>query len=441
MLFTFGHMPGIFNFHARADRLRGLFRASLWALAILVSAAHIAAAEDIPLTLHAAEDIALDREPGQAAMLARAEAFDEESVAAGQLPDPVMRMGLANYPLESGGFTTEGMTQLQLGIRQAFPRGETRQASTRRFESLAREMRSGADSRSRDVLVAVRQAWLDAYYWERARSIVSESRPLFEELVAVTRSLYSVGRRDQQDLLRAELELSRIDDRLIDIDQRHAEASAALSQWIGEQARRPTAEKLPEWSLLPALDELRASLAGHPAVVAADARIGASDAKVDYADSRLKPGWALDLGYGHRNGYLPSGEPRSDFISLMVTLDLPFFSENRQDRLVAAALRERRAAQESREELLRRLDSRLRREHARWQDLSRRLALYDERILSQSRAHAQAALVAYQSDATDFADVARGYINDLETQVEYIRLRAERAKSYAVLADLGGLPR
>ena len=77
MLFTFGHMPGIFNFHARADRLRGLFRASLWALAILVSAAHIAAAQDIPLTLHAAEDIALDREPGQAAMLARAEAFDE----------------------------------------------------------------------------------------------------------------------------------------------------------------------------------------------------------------------------------------------------------------------------------------------------------------------------------------------------------------------------
>ena len=49
--------------------------------------------------------------------------------------------------------------------------------------------------------------------------------------------------------------------------------------------------------------------------------------------------------------------------------------------------------------------------------------------------------MAYQSDATDFADVMRGYINDLNTRVDYVRLRTDRAKSYAVLSNLGGIPR
>lgn len=441
MLYAGGLKPCCLPCRARRAALHEVPRRALVFLICLSPAMPAAAQQAIPLTLYAAEDIALDQEPGQAAMLARAEAFDEESVAAGQLPDPVMRIGVANYPIESGGFTTEGMTQAQLGVRQAFPRSETRQASRRRFDSLAMEMRASADGRSRDVLTAVRQAWLDVYYWQQAHAIVTESRPFFNDLVAVTRSLYAVGRRDQQDLLRAELELSRIDDRLIEIERQQAEAAAMLSQWIGRDADRPAAGKLPDWSSVPPRETLRAALAEHPSVLAADARVDASQAKVDVADSQFKPGWALDLGYGHRNGYLPGGEPRSDFVSLSVSVDLPLFRKNRQDRRLGAALSERRAATESRRELLRRLGSRLDREYARWQDYSRRLALYRERILGLASDHAEAALVAYQSDATDFADVMRGYINDLNTRLDYIQLKTEQAKSYAVLANLGGIPR
>jgi hypothetical protein len=50
-------------------------------------------------------------------------------------------------------------------------------------------------------------------------------------------------------------------------------------------------------------------------------------------------------------------------------------------------------------------------------------------------------LLAYQSDAGDFADVMRGYIDDLDTRLELVRLQVERARAYAVLANLGGLPR
>jgi len=399
-----------------------------------------AAGQAIPLTLAEAERLALEFEPGQAAMLARADAFDAESHAAGQLPDPTMRIGLANFPLESGGFSTEGMTQAQLGFRQSFPPGKTRELSTLRFQSLAQELRESADGRGRDVLTAIRQAWLDTYYWQQAHAILDQSRPFFEDLVTVTRDMYAVGRKNQQDLLRSELELSRIDDRLIDINNNHARAIALMSEWIGSEANRPIATKLPAWRQAPALDSLRGALPEHPLIKAANARIEAGEVAVDLAEERFKPGWAMDLGYGHRDGFLPTGNPRSDFISLSVTMDMPFFRKNRQDRKLAAALSERRAESASKDELFRRLNSRLEAEYIQWTELSRRIDLYEDRILIKASQNAQASLIAYESDAAPFADVMRAYIDDINSRVEHTRLQVERAKSYARLANLGGIP-
>jgi outer membrane protein TolC len=400
---------------------RGRLPPIISATALLLSFA-VQAQHNIPLTLAEAEDLALRQEPGHAALLAHATALEERSVAAAQLPDPTLRVGLANYPISSGSFSTEGMTQAQLGFRQSFPSGRSRTFSEQRFRSLALEMTNSAAARSRNVIASVRNSWLEAYYWQHAREVVTESRPFFADLVTVTRSLYSVGSKTQHDVLRADLELSRLDDRLIEIHRSYVQAKAALSE-------------------LPAIEVLHENLLAHPVVLAADARVAARSAGVEVAQERKKPGWALDLGYGYREGYLPSGEPRSNFVNLSVTTDLPFFKKNRQDRLLTAALSERSAAQYEKNELLRRLMSQLDAEYTRWQDLTRRVALYESMILGLSESQAQAALLAYQSEAGDFADVMRGYIDDLNTRLDHVRLQIERAQSYAVLANLGGLPR
>ena len=399
------------------------------------------AQQRVPLTLAEAEDLAVADEPGSAAIRARADAYQEQAVAAGQLPDPVLRVGVANFPIESGGFSTEGMTQAQLGIRQAFPRGRSRALMTEQLRSMSSEQSEQAEARSRDVLMAARQSWLETYYWQSAEQIMSESRPFFADLVTITRSMYSVGRKTQHDLLRAELELSRLDDRLIVAQRRRAEGQAALSQWIGNAAYRPIAMKLPAWDELPSLQALRSRLDTHPLLAAADAGIEAKQSAVDLANEGYKPGWALDFGYGYREGSLASGEPRSDFVSLSVSVDLPFFGENRQDRELSAALHERRAARQGKAALLARLDSDLGSEYARWFELTQRLSLYEQQILEQSAGQVKAALLAYQSDAGDFSDVMRGYIDDLDTRLEHIRLKVERARSYAELANLGGITR
>lgn len=438
MLFHRGHWPDHNHVRLKMGRLNRVL-AALVACAFFAS--NTQAQSSIPLTLAEAEDLAVANEPGREALLARAAAFDEQAIAAGQLPDPTLRVGLANFPIDHGGFSTEGMTQAQLGVRQAFPRGRTRALSAVRLQSMATEFGRSAEARSREVVTATRDAWLETYYWQRAQTIVAESRPFFADLVNVTRSMYSVGRKTQHDVLRADLELSRLDDRLIEADRARSEAQAELSRWLGDDAYRPVAMKLPSWQQPPPLVVLRRELQEHPLLGAADAAVSAMQSGVDLAKENYKPAWVLDLGYGYRDGFLPDGEPRSDFVSLSVSIDLPFFGKNRQDQELASALSERRAAVAGKNEAEAQLRSQLDVQYARWNDLSRRLALYETQILGQSEAQAQAALMAYQSDAGDFSDVMRGYIDDLNTRLEYIRLQVERAQSYAVLANLGGIPR
>ena len=394
-----------------------------------------------PLTLAEAEDLALEQEPGYEALRHRAQALAEQAVAAGQLPDPELRIGMANFPIQSGGFSTEGMTQAQLGYRQSFPSGDSRDFRTLQFESLSLGMSEQAGARQRSVLAHVRSEWLDVYYWQHARAMVLEKRPLFADLVEITRSWYAVGRNTQQDVLRAELELNKIDDRLIEIDEFHRQAVAALAEWTGAAATRPIASKLPDREPLPTLEALQRSLLTHPVLLAARAKADAQDAAVGVAEENRKPGWAIDVGYGYREGELASGDPRSDFVSVAITTELPFFRKDRQDRALAAALRERSAAEYEVEQLRRRLSSELDAAYARWHDLDRRAALYESSILLLSADHAQASLLAYQSDTGDFADVMRGYIDELNIRLEHLRLQVERAQSYALLANLGGLSR
>ena len=130
MLIFSGRMPNPQN----AARCSASFPLRTFCLVAGLLFVNFAAADQVmPLTLQEAEALALDDEPGQNSLRLRAGALRDESVAGGQLPDPTMRIGIANFPIQSGGFTTEGMTQAQLGIRQVFPGGDTRELTTRKF--------------------------------------------------------------------------------------------------------------------------------------------------------------------------------------------------------------------------------------------------------------------------------------------------------------------
>ncbi len=382
--------------------------------------------------------LALADDPVIAARRARSQAFSDDAVADGQLPDPKLKTGLYNLPLDDFELDEEPTTQLRLGVVQSFPRGRTLHYRREQSEWLATSEAAGAESAGRLLVRDVRNRFLELYYQLEAQSIVTDARELFAQLVEITQSHYASGRVSQQDVLRSSLELSRLDDRTTQIRNEADRNRAALMKWIGDAAMLPVEREFPQLPPLPAKGELEAALMEHPVIRLETAKLEAENRAVQIAREQYKPGWSAGLEYRKRFGDDPDGSDRADMMAAMVSLDLPLFPKNRQDRRLSASLQQAEAIHLSREDRLRELRRMLESDYANWQRLGERVTLYESQLQQVAAANAQASLKAYQSGISEFTTLMRARITDLDVRLESLRIRVDRAKAQANLLYLAG---
>ena len=405
---------------------------------LLLVIALAAADSRADLDIDEAVRLALADDPLIAATQARAQAHSDNAVADGELPDPQLKTGLYNVPLDNFKLNDEPTTQLRLGIVQSFPRGRTLHYRREQTEWLATSEQAGAESARRQLVRDVRNSYLELYYQVLAESIVTDSRGLFAQLVDITRSHYASGRVSQQDVLRSSLELSRLDDRSTRIRNASDQSRAALMKWIGDAAMLPVSRAFPPLPPLPSKAELEAALRQHPAIRLETAKLEAENRKVKIAREQYKPGWSAGLEYRKRFGDDPDGSDRTDMMAAMVSLDLPLFPKNRQDRRLAASVQQAEAIHLSRVDRLRELQRMLETDYASWQRLGERVALYESQLQQEAAANARASLKAYQSGVTEFTSLMRARITDLDIRLEALRIRVDRARAHANLLYLAG---
>jgi len=372
----------------------------------------------------------------------RQESLLARSRAAAALPDPVLRLGAANLPTDSFAFNQEAMTQFQVGLSQAIPRGATRELERERLEALGEEQAERRDERRARVALTVTELWLDNTLASRTRALIERDRNLFEQLREVVASRYrlALGDARQQDLVRAELELTRLDDRLARLAEQESVARARLGEWLGPSASH-LATPLPDLSLLepglretqpPAPGRLALLLNRHPSVRSLQRRIDAGDTGIALAEARYKPGFTVNAGYGYREDAM-DGSARPDFFSLGLAVELPLFPGERQDQQVRSARAEAETLRTERALLLRDLRAGLEAARARLLRLDERRALYQGRLLAEMAAQAEAAQAAYGADNGDFAEAVRSRIDELDARIEALAIDVERQRAIARL--------
>lgn len=398
-----------------------------WVLLAVASGAHA------ELSLAEAERLALAADPEVAGAYARASALQQKAVADGQLPDPKLGIGVYNLPLDDFSVNREPSTQFRTRIQQAFPRGDTLRYQRQHTEWLGKAELARAELARREIGRDVRTTFLELYYQQQAAAVVERSRGLFQQLVDITRGHFATGRVSQQDVLQAQLELSRLDDRATRIAGEIDEQRAGLARWLGDNAYRDISNSFPRLPALPPLAELEAGLAQHPAVQGASARLQADEQMVKAAREQYKPGWDLGLEYRKRFADEPDGDDLPDMMAAMLTVDLPLFTGKRQDRRLAASRHNAEAARQMREQRLRELRRTLRTEYARWKRLGAQETLYRERLVSEAADNSAAALHAYRSGITEFTTLMRARVTELDVRLQDLRLRVDRAKAQAAL--------
>ena len=380
------------------------------------------------------------------------QAVEALSHAAATMPDPKMSVGLANLPTDGFDFSQEGMTQLKVGITQMFPRGDTLAIKNQqlRIESEAYPFQRA--DREAKVAVTVGSLWLDAYRVQQSIALIEQNRSLFEQLADVAQASYSsaLGKTRQQDIVRAQLELTRLDDRLDILAQQQNAYLGMMAQWLStafvESSQQDAisqlhniqlAQQLPQLDLLNnelvysktwfSVDVLAKHFSSHPAVFALDKKISASKTGINLAEQQYKPEWGVNASYGYRDDD-PMGNSRSDFFSVGVTFDLPLFTENRQDMTVKSAISKTEAVKTEKILLLRQLLGAFSSGKGRLLRLEDRKNLYKTRLLPQVHDQAEASLTAYTNDDGDFAEVVRSRIAVLNAQIDELVIQVAEQK-------------
>lgn len=371
------------------------------------------------------------RSPRVRAADALARATGARVAAALRPPDPELQLGLMNYSLPKGGpDPVLGMTQLQVMQMVPIP-GKLSAAG-----AAARARADAASARALDVAWEVRAGAAMAFY-ERYQSagsaaLARETRRLLEDVAAIASAMYRVGEGRQSDVLRARVEIARMDEEIVRMEAMQEAATARLAAMADTTsdvvAGAPQLPVFPD--SVPSLDALeQLAVETRPMLAAGAAEVRAASADVRLARRELWPDLQVGLQYGQRR--MDMGIDRMG--SLMIGATLPVFAGARQLRMreESAAMRQMAVAELS----SMRAETRNQLSQIRITlSSTRRLRdLYTSSVLPQAEAATAAALSAYRTGAVDFMTVIENRMSVNRYRQELFALDAAEGRAWVEL--------
>jgi len=414
------------------------------------------------LTLNAAIMAAVLYDPWLQENRYQQNSLESMSVAAGSLPDPKISLGIANIAAETFQFDQEMMTQFKVGVSQMIPRGDSLAIKQQQLKLMAGEYPLQRENRKANIIVKVSHLWLDIFRAQQSIALIEKDRALFEQLADIAQASYAstLGKTRQQDIVRAQLELTRLDDRLTMLKQQKETGLRQLSEWTNDaftadyfigmkfeplqQNNLPVmvSRNLPNVKMLnPEIyldkkimtaQKMSEFLAMHPSILALEQRILASKSGIELAKQNYKPAWGLNAGYGYRADD-PLGRERADLFTIGVSFDLPLFTGNRQDQQMRSAVSNSAAVKTRKWMMVRKMIAAVESSRVQLKRSIERQRLYQKKLLPQMHDQAEASLTAYTNDDGDFDEVIRSKIAELNASIESIEIDVEKQKSIVQL--------
>ncbi|MEQ9398937.1 MAG: TolC family protein [Longimicrobiales bacterium] len=411
--------------------------------------------EYVPLAALLAEAEANNREI--AAAVKAADAASARIPQAGAPPDPMVGIGFMNVPVADPlGSDMMTMTQVQVATVLPWPGklGLREDVARLRADAAVWEV-----ERVRDRVTAeVKQNYYRIYFVDRALAVTERNEGLMEDFARLTSARYGVGRGAQPDVLKAQVERTRLADQLVTLRRQREGAVARLNALLARPTETPVqATEFPddvrvaaltgdaggpsfaasalsglvpaeEIDLsLPSTAELQAlALENSPTIRALRSRVTAQETTVSLAEAAVLPDLSVSAGYSRRAGL-------GDFFSVMVSAPVPVFSGRKQDQAVVeegAVLGGRRADLMA---VIDDLNAEIASRRAELRRAREQLLLLDEGILPQARTGLESATAAYQVGNVDFLTLLDAQVTLYRHELDYHRLLADFADNLAAL--------
>lgn len=365
-------------------------------------------------------------------------AADERIPQARSLPDPEIMYEYMVRDPDSGLGADEHM----VGVSQMFPwfgtlslRGAAAsreaEAAQRRFEAAVLE-----------VALRVSSAYFELHNLRREIELTRENIELLQQFERVARARYRVATGSHPDIIRVQVELGRLEDRLRQVQDLWAPQAARLNAALNRAPDEPVPAPaiLPDDRLdAPDAQVLQWAAAANPELLAMGEEIEAGRIGTDLARRAYYPDFRVSLAHTINVDPMMGEESRNNPLRAGVGFTLPIW-RGRLDAAVREAVARRLAAAHSLEEERNTLAAEVREALFAHRDAQRRVELFRDTLIPKATESLQASLAGYQAGTVSFLDLLDTERTLLEFQLSFERARADRAIGLARLDRLAGRP-
>ena len=287
----------------------------------------------------------------------------------------------------------------------------------------------------RRVAAELKQAYFDLYFTDQSLASLRKDRQVLEKFEKIAEIRYSVGKSAQQDVLKAQLELSRLLEReTILNEQRHtlvAQLNSLRNQPLDSPLDAPGEIKPSLFSY--SLEELEtAAQASFPVLKRQQTMVDAGRLGVRLAEKEVRPNFTVGYTYMQRDGQM-------DMYGITLSTTLPIFRRKKQDMAIAEAAANLEAAQKMADNEQNLLRYRVKQEYLQVETAQRLMQLYTQGIVPQSTLTLESSLTGYESGTLDFLTVISNFTTVLDSELKYHEQLADYEKALARLEELTGL--
>jgi outer membrane protein TolC len=389
---------------------------------------------------HPVEDYirtALMQNPEIQAARKRVEAAAYRVPAAASLQDPMLNLTVQPEPVQ----TAAGQQDLILGVNQKVPWRGKLDARAAVEESRANAARAQLAATELETVEKVKRAYYELYFIQQSIEIAEDEQQLLEEIRNVANTRYATGRANQQDVLRADLEISNLENELIRLRQQLASAQARLARLlhVAPQTRLLAVEELPSEEVPDNLERLqRLAVAARPELHAQLALLERDRQAADLARLDYKPDVTLGVSWIDVSsaGISPvaNGE---DAVLLTAGVNLPIYRK-RLDASVRSAEAKAVATARQYDSLRDATLEEVTDLFAQVRSQQELLALFREDILPKARQTLQVSSQAYNVGEVDFLQLIDNWRQLLRYEISHRRLQASLRQTLATLESVVG---
>lgn len=358
---------------------------------------------------------ALEKSPEIQAAQKRVEAARLKPSQVSSLPDPMVSVtsNSVKVPLPGFGLGREVIANIGVMASQGIPApGKLKLRADLAYKDAEIE-RQQFHSVGLTVTTRVKTAYYKLAYAQAARRILEKNRELLQQILRVTEARYTVGKAAQQDLFKAQMQLSILETKVLRMQQDARMAQQEIGAVLGRPFQGGAAE-LKVFAFLDTLDELARAADAHSPMLARERKsIQKMEVAVNLARKDYQPDYTFSAGYYNMGLMAPMFMLRAD-------ITLPAFYHRKQRPAVAEAVTNVREARHAYQAANQELRLKVQDDYLAATTADKLLRIYSETVIPQAGLTLESSIASYETGAVDFLSVLSNFTSVLEFEMNYV---------------------